>query len=68
MRIILCRLVQSSIYGGTDMMKCVNGEMFEMTEDEAEQLREIMFMQDEKNEMEKLDELAGAFDVLVGGE
>lgn len=50
------------------MMKCVNGEMFEMTEDEAEQLREIMFMQDEKNEMEKLDELAGAFDVLVGGE
>lgn len=50
------------------MVKCVNGEMFEMTEDEAEQLREIMFMQDEKNESEKLDELAGAFDVLVGGD
>lgn len=55
-------------YGGTDMVKCVNGEMFEMTEDEVERLRGIMFMQDEKNESEKLDELAGAFDVLVGGD
>lgn len=50
------------------MLKCVNGEIVEMSKQEIESFQKIMSIQDEENDSEKLKEIITILDILIGGE
>lgn len=50
------------------MLKCVNGEILEITSEEAESLKKVMSMAEVESDTDKLAELTKSVDILIGGE